>query len=318
MGDRADTTTSKSNKPFAVDTFPTLFRKTQGSAYQKDNPNTVENRLMDCLHALNLIPGVDQPFSRVSRTDKGVSARMNALTIRLKIRHPHMALQDIERIYVKEMNKRLKNIHVIDIRNVPNFFDARLHCIHRTYLYFFMDKNYNFERMREACKLFLGEHDFANFCKKRKNSTCFRRTILKFELRSMDKNFHYFKIKGTSFLYNQIRHMVATLFQVATGNLELEDLASMLNNHPSRDKNFKIANEDGLLLYSFKFSDLNFHINVDNRVFSHLMEKYIQSAVLLVSLCYPGKVKRQNCGLFEDIMPDGDGQGEGDEENCPP
>ncbi|SCO66408.1 tRNA pseudouridine synthase, putative [Plasmodium vivax] len=287
-----------------------------GSAYQKDNPNTVENRLMGLLHALDLIPGLDHPFSRVSRTDKGVSARMNALTIRLKIRHPHMALQDLQRVYVKEINKKLKHMQVIDMRSVPNFFDARLNCIHRTYLYFFMDKNYNFELMKEGCKLFLGEHDFSNFCKKRKNSTCFRRTILKFEVRRMDKKFHYFKIKGTSFLYNQIRHMVAALFQLGTGNLEVEDLANMLNNHPCRDKNFKIADEDGLLLYSFKFSDLNFNVHVDNRVFSHLMEKAIQSAVLLVSLCYPRKVKRPNCGFFEDIL-DEDDHGEGDEK-CPP
>ncbi|CAA9987357.1 tRNA pseudouridine synthase, putative [Plasmodium knowlesi strain H] len=287
-----------------------------GSAYQKDNPNTVENRLMDCLHDMNLISGVDQPFSRVSRTDKGVSARMNALTIRLKIRHPHMTLQDIQRVYVKEINKKLKNMQVIDIRSVPNFFDARLNCIHRTYLYFFIDKNYNFDRIKQGCKLFVGEHDFSNFCKKRKNSTCFRRTILKFEVRRMDKNFHYFKIKGTSFLYNQIRHMVAALFQVGTGNLALGDLANMLNNHPSSKKNFQIANEDGLLLYSFKFNDLNFHVNVDNRVFSHLMEKYIQSAVLLVSLCYPRKVKQQNHSFFEDIV-DGSDNDEGHENSHP-
>ncbi|EUD67911.1 tRNA pseudouridine synthase A [Plasmodium inui San Antonio 1] len=289
----------------------------QGSAFQKDNPNTVEKRLMECLHALNLIPGVDQPFSRASRTDKGVSARMNALTIRLRIRHPHMSLQDIQRVYVKDINKKLKNMQVIDIRSVPNFFDARLNCIHRTYLYFFIDKNYNLERMKEGCKLFLGEHDFSNFCKKRKNSTCLRRTILKFEVRHMNRNFHYFKIKGTSFLYNQIRHMVAALFQVGTGKLQLADLAIMLNNHPCRDKNFKIANEDGLLLYSIKFSDLNFDVNIDNRVFSHLMEKYIQSAVLLVSLCYPWKVKRSNCDFFEDIVDGGGGHGK-DDENCLP
>ncbi|GAB65663.1 tRNA pseudouridine synthase [Plasmodium cynomolgi strain B] len=45
---------------FAVETFSTFVLKMQGSAYQKDNPNTVENRLMDCLHALDLIPGVDE------------------------------------------------------------------------------------------------------------------------------------------------------------------------------------------------------------------------------------------------------------------
>ncbi|GAW80152.1 tRNA pseudouridine synthase [Plasmodium gonderi] len=272
-----------------------------GSAYQKDNSNTVENKLIDNLYALNLIPRIDYPFSRVSRTDKGVSARINALTIRLRIRHSHLSIHDIQRIYVKELNKKLRNIQILDIRHVPNFFDARLNCIHRTYVYFFINKNYNFERMNEASNLFIGKRDFSNFCKKRKNNTCFKRVILKFEIRSIDKNFYYFKIKGTSFLYNQIRHMVATIFQVGKGELDLKDLADMLNNNYCRNKNYKIADENGLLLHSFKFSDLNFNIKIDNVIFTNIMNKYIQNAVLLVSLCYPLKIKNPSDNFFQDI-----------------
>ncbi|CRG96635.1 tRNA pseudouridine synthase, putative [Plasmodium gallinaceum] len=272
-----------------------------GSAYQKDNKNTVENKLIENLLNLKLISNKNNSFSRVSRTDKGVSARVNALTIRLKIKYQNMSMLDIKKLYVKELNKKLKNIHIIDIQDVPNMFDARLNCIHRTYVYFFLNKNYNLEKMKEASKLFLGEHDFSNFCKKRKNNTSFKRTVLKFEIKNIDKNFFYFKIKGVSFLYNQIRHMVSILFLVGKGLMDKSDISNMLNNSPMKNKNYKIADENGLLLYSFKFNDFNFNINIDNRIFSNVMNKYIQSTILLISLCYPLKIKKPNDDFFENI-----------------
>ncbi|VWU49980.1 tRNA pseudouridine synthase, putative [Hepatocystis sp. ex Piliocolobus tephrosceles] len=96
-----------------------------GSAYQKDNTNTVENKLISLLVKLNLINDQKEPFSKVSRTDKGVSARLNAITLRLKIKHSHLPITDIQKIYVKELNKQLKDIQIVDIQSVPNFFDAR-------------------------------------------------------------------------------------------------------------------------------------------------------------------------------------------------
>ncbi|SBT87742.1 tRNA pseudouridine synthase, putative [Plasmodium malariae] len=281
--------------------FSYIGTEFNGSAYQKDNTDTVENKLMERLHNLNLISDDNDSFSRVSRTDKGVSARINALTIRLKIRHPNMSLLDIQKIYVKELNKKLKYMQIIDIQNVPNMFDARLNCVHRTYVYFFINKNYNFERMNEAAKLFLGEHNFANFCKRRKSNTYFKRRILKIEIKNIDKNFHYFKIKGTSFLYNQIRHIVATLFLVGKGKVNKSDIINRLNNNSVKNINYKIADENGLLLYSFKFNDLNFNINVNNRIFSNVMNKYIQNAILLVSLCYPLKISETNENFFQNI-----------------
>ncbi|CDU17491.1 tRNA pseudouridine(38-40) synthase [Plasmodium yoelii 17X] len=272
-----------------------------GSAYQKDNNNTVENKLIERLQQLDLISDSNCSFSRVSRTDKGVSARMNALTIRLKIKYPHLSISIIEKIYLKELNKKLKNIQIIHIQCVPNNFDARLNCIQRTYVYFFINKNYNIAKMNEAAKIFLGEHDFSNFCKKRKNNTSFIRTIHKFEIKNIDQNFYYFKIKGTSFLYNQIRHMVAALFLVGKGQLDEQDIKTMLENNSIKNKNYKIADECGLLLYSFKFSDINFNFNVDNKIFLNVMNKYIQTTILVVSLCYPLKIKKPSENFFENI-----------------
>ncbi|KOB86002.1 hypothetical protein PFDG_01380, partial [Plasmodium falciparum Dd2] len=126
-----------------------------GSAYQKDNDNTVENKLLENLYKLELIDNYDTPLSRVSRTDKGVSARINGINLRLNIKYENVPIFEIEKKYVKELKKKLKNIHIHDIKHVSNTFDARLNCIQRTYVYFFINKNYNIEKMKKAAKLFV-------------------------------------------------------------------------------------------------------------------------------------------------------------------
>ncbi|SOV14045.1 tRNA pseudouridine synthase,putative [Plasmodium sp. gorilla clade G2] len=272
-----------------------------GSAYQKDNENTVENKLIENLYKLQLIDSYDIPLSRVSRTDKGVSARINGINLRLNIKYENVSILDIEKKYVKELNKKLKNIHIHDIKHVSNTFDSRLNCIHRTYVYFFINKNYNIEKMKKAAKLFIGEHDFSNCCKKGKNVTSYRRTVLKFDIRNIDKHFYYFKIKGISFLYNQIRHMVAILFLVGKGLLDYNDVIDILNNTSTKRKNYHIADENGLLLYSFKFNDYKYNNNVNNKIFLNVMNKYIQSTMLLVSLCHPLKLENKNEDFFENL-----------------
>ncbi|VWU51186.1 hypothetical protein HEP_00314200 [Hepatocystis sp. ex Piliocolobus tephrosceles] len=64
---------------------------------------------------------------------------------------------------------------------------------------------------------------------------------------------------------------------------------------------YKIAEGNGLLLHSFKLSDFNFRVNINNRFFYNMMHKYIQSTILLVSLCYPLKIEQNNDNVFNNI-----------------
>ncbi|EUT86453.1 tRNA pseudouridine(38-40) synthase [Plasmodium falciparum Santa Lucia] len=127
------------------------------------------------------------------------------------------------------------------------------------------------------------------------------RTVLKFDIRNIDKHFYYFKIKGISFLYNQIRHMVAILFLVGKGLLDNNDVNNILNNTSTKRKNYHIADENGLLLYSFKFNDYKYNNHVNNKIFLNVMNKYIQSTMLLVSLCHPLKLENKNEDFFENL-----------------
>ena len=57
------------------------------------------------------------------------------------------------------------DIRVTAFSEVDDDFNARYHCIAREYRYYFVQDLLDIEKMREASKYYVGEHDFRNFCK---------------------------------------------------------------------------------------------------------------------------------------------------------
>ncbi|GFP79008.1 tRNA pseudouridine(38/39) synthase [Phtheirospermum japonicum] len=126
--------------------------------------------------------------------------------------------------YVKTLNRVLPNdIRVIGWSPAPTDFSARFSCLSREYKYFFWRENLNITVMEIAGKKFIGEHDFRNFCKMdAANVHNFRRHITSFEIfpcneRFEDAELWAVKIKGSAFLWHQIRCMVAVLFMIGQG-----------------------------------------------------------------------------------------------------
>ncbi|KAL3595184.1 pseudouridine synthase deg1 [Fusarium poae] len=143
------------------------------------------------------------------------------------------------------------------------------------------------EAMREAAKCYEGEHDFRNFCKidPGKQITNFVRTIYEAdieEVRDVSSALPYlsgpqfapaeglptdganypkvycFKVRGSAFLWHQIRHMVAVLF-LAGQRLEKPDVVTtMLDvaNNPCKP-NYVMADEVPLVLWDCIFPSEN-------------------------------------------------------------
>ncbi|RBR04883.1 uncharacterized protein FIESC28_11481 [Fusarium coffeatum] len=139
------------------------------------------------------------------------------------------------------------------------------------------------EAMREAAKRYEGEHDFRNFCKidPGKQITNFVRTIYETdieEVRDVSSALPYlsgsqfapteglpadstvypkvysFNVRGSAFLWHQIRHMVAVLF-LAGQRLEKPDIVTtMLDvaNNPCKP-NYVMADEVPLVLWDCIF-----------------------------------------------------------------
>ncbi|CDJ47885.1 hypothetical protein, conserved [Eimeria brunetti] len=99
--------------------------------------------------------------------------------------------------------------------SLPDFaFD----CLYRVYKYFFTTNGLDLKEMQTAAKQFLGFHNFLRFCKvdKKQERTLWRR-IIRFDLKEEGEGFAVATIVGVSFLWHQVRFMMAALMEVGSG-----------------------------------------------------------------------------------------------------
>jgi tRNA pseudouridine38-40 synthase len=114
----------------------------------------------------------------------------------------------------------------------------------------------NIEHMKEACKLFVGIHDFYSFAKRdtSKNSTI--RSILSCELvqstTTFGNNTYVIKIVGEGFLRYMIRYIAAALFEVGRGEITLSDISEALKS-PKDEKISPKAKPHGLHLIKINY-----------------------------------------------------------------
>ncbi|KAI9896435.1 hypothetical protein N3K66_008607 [Trichothecium roseum] len=136
------------------------------------------------------------------------------------------------------------------------------------------------DAMRDAAARFEGEHDFRNFCKvdAGKAMTDFRRKILSATIEEVPHaesplpvvsqsagaaegggggphpKVYCFYVRGTAFLWHQIRHMVAVLFLVAQG-LEAPEVVTRLLDHGAEPRKpvYNMADDAPLVLWDCVF-----------------------------------------------------------------
>lgn len=242
----------------------------QGLALQGEPTElpTIEQKIMEALYKVKLIQSLEQKdcdFSRCGRTDKGVSAMNQVISLNIRSKLTKEELQDSENDlkeidYLKTINGNLPDdirVHSICLRP-PQDFDARFSCTFRHYKYIFNGEGLDIEGMDQAAKFFLGDNDFRNFCKVdgSKQIKNFRRTILMSQIDPIEDmpNFYVFNLKGTAFLWHQVRCMIAVLLTVAQ-KLESPSIVNDLLNiekYPSRPV-YKMAHDIPLVLYDCGF-----------------------------------------------------------------
>ena len=137
-------------------------------------------------------------YSLCGRTDKGVSALGNVISLSLRSRNGH---KDGEYNYARIINTQLPDdIRILSFSIVPHHFDARFSCLYREYKYFFVFRDMNIEKMQTGCNHFVGIHDFRNFCKEdREKQRTTERRILSCKVEKKGE-IGEISIKGYSFL----------------------------------------------------------------------------------------------------------------------
>lgn len=121
-----------------------IGRNYNGMAVQECTDNTIEAYLFKCLYSLSLIPkeAPSSEYRRAGRTDKGVSAFGNVVSLLLRtceernpeegVNQPTKDRRDGCLEYAKMLNAILpEDIRVLAFKQVDDEFDARRHCLER-------------------------------------------------------------------------------------------------------------------------------------------------------------------------------------------
>lgn len=230
---------------------------------------TVEEEILQAMAKAKLVPEADPAscnFSRCGRTDKGVSALNQVISLDVRSSLPEEDHNDKskdkkELPYLTILNALLPpdiRITAVCLRPPPKF-DARFSCTYRHYKYLFKKTDLDIEKMREAALKYEGPHDFRNFCKidGSKQITNHGREVYSARIEHFKDDFYVFDLKGSAFLWHQVRCMMAILFLVGQ-NLEAPTIVDDLLNvekFPSKPV-YEMANDIPLVLYDCIFPEM--------------------------------------------------------------
>ena len=197
------------------------------------------------------------------RTDSGVHAAM-------QIAHFDVINERIPpEKYASALNGQLRHdVKIIESHLAPNGFHARFSAKRKTYRYAYYISNcelplkeryatriyrkIDIEKMDEACKHFIGKHDFKCFLASNSSVKDTIREIYSAKVENISDEIH-FTITGNGFLYNMVRIMAGTLLKVWEGTISPCDIDEIIANG-DRENAGKTMPAHGLTLVSVDYS----------------------------------------------------------------
>ena len=167
-----------------------------------------------------------------------------------------------EKQWKRAINHFLPNdIYIIDSFLVDENFHSRYSAIKKEYHYMLSMNDYSpfetnyiyqygkeldIEAMRNAAKIFIGEHDFASFCAVDQYGNTIR-TLYQIEIEN-NQGIVTFKLVGNGFRRYMVRHLVGGLIQVGAHRITKEFLEELLESKGQKKCLFK-AKPQGLYLH---------------------------------------------------------------------
>lgn len=259
------------------------YNGTNFHGYQRQpNLRTVEGEILDVFKKTGIIEDTWKAhYSVAGRTDKGVHSTGNVISF----------ITD-EEIYINKINGLLPDdIKILGQARVPYSFKVRF-PLDRTYTYIqplYPDYgDIDIDRINEAMKYFIGEHNFRNFSKRNEKNPI--REIYDTNLEVKD-NLLIFTVVGKSFLWNMVRKMITALLKIGMGTYEPSIIKTLLESDDIRQEiRLQPAPACGLIL-----SDMNYK-NIKFKDEGYGREKIIQSSQ--ENIIMYEHLKQANCGLI--------------------
>lgn len=212
-----------------------------GWAKQRDQ-RTVQGEMESALEPITRNPIAMQV---AGRTDAGVHATAQVAHFDLPERDHNGNEWDLADLQYR-LNRMLpEDIRIHDINLAPKFFHARFSALSRSYIYKIADggqlvaplerydtatwyRPLDIEKMNEAIKPLLGEHDFAAYCKARDTGTTIR-TLKEFNLMRESNNFISASITADAFCHSMVRSLIGAAVCVGEGRFESKWMKEVLD-----------------------------------------------------------------------------------------
>lgn len=207
-----------------------------------------------------------------SRTDSGVHALGNVAVFDSETRIPAEKISFAVNQYLPE------DIKVQKSYEVPSDFHPRYHNSKKTYEYrilntripipsyrnntYFFHRHLDVEKMQEAARFLLGEHDFSAFCSSHAQVKDTYRTIYSLDI-ERNGDVVIIRITGNGFLYNMVRIVTGSLIQVGTGSQKPQWMKDVLDSK-DRANAGACAPAVGLTLIKIDYEELSDQIFIQN------------------------------------------------------
>ena len=254
-----------------------------GFQKQGEDKITIQSELERCLMQITCLDRELLCLGAAGRTDAGVHARKQVFHFYTK-----EPLKD-ELNFMRACNRLLnEDVRVVEIAKPHPMFHSRFHAIEKTYRYtidFGLPhspfhrttalsvgyREYDMKLLEEACKVFVGTHDFAAFMNRSRDGKNLERnserTIYSFDVirgggeeeggeryEDPSSSLVYLYVTGNGFLYKQVRNMVGAILSVAGGRYTIDDLKLFMEK---KDRKLipMAAPAKGLCLYDVKYPD---------------------------------------------------------------
>ena len=214
--------------------------------------------------AISQITGEEIDLQASGRTDAGVHALGQVANFKTNSQIP------IEKFAIAINTKLKRSIRIIKAEEVDEKFHSRLSCKRKTYRYIInnseqgtaiyrnletnIPNHLDEEKMNEAVKYFIGEHDFKAFKASGTSSKSSVRTIYSAKVIDAGNEKIYIELTGNGFLYNMVRIISGTLVDVGCGKIKPEEIKNIIESK-KRNLAGKTLPPQGLYLVNVEYEN---------------------------------------------------------------
>jgi len=216
-----------------------------GSEYsgwaRQPHARTIEGVLRDGLRRRAIAPTLDEARLEVaSRTDRGVSARANALTLRTVLAGP---------ILLRRLNTIAPTLFFTAVASISSAFRVR-GATRRVYRYYDPRPSTNLASVQAAALLFAGRVDVRSFGRSIRWDAPQWRSVESVTVSATDSG-QVIEVRAPSFVWGMVRKIVGALREVDAGHLPTMRLEAAIAGQERLT--LPMAEPEGLVLWDVEF-----------------------------------------------------------------